>query len=283
MTVPACGVMIFLTDRSMQPVELAREVEARGLDSLFVPEHTHIPLDTHSPFFPDGKVPPPYLRTYDPFVVLGACAAVTERIRLGTGICLVSQRHPITLAKEVATLDRMSNGRFIFGIGAGWNRPEIENHGVAFGERWQVVRERILAMKTIWREEEAEFHGKHVDFAPLWSYPKPVNPGGPPIWIGANSRFVAERVAEYADGWIPVGGRAGGATIEQLRAACARRGRRFEDLTLAMFYPPLDEAVLRQQVADGYSHLIFGLPSAPRDEVLPVLDQVATVAERLRA
>jgi probable F420-dependent oxidoreductase len=282
MTSPACGVMIFATDQSMQPVELAREVEARGLDSLFVPEHTHIPLDTHSPFFPDGKVPAPYLRTYDPFVVLGACAAVTERIKLGTGICLVSQRHPITLAKEVATVDRLSNGRFIFGIGAGWNKPEIENHGVEFEQRWKVVRERILAMKTIWREDEAEFHGEYVDFAPMWSYPKPVQPGGPPIWIGANSKYVADRVAEYADGWIPVGGRAGGASVEQLREACAKRGRNAEDITLALFYPPLDEAAVREQVAAGYSHLIFGLPSAPRDEVLPVLDQVAALAGRLR-
>ncbi|MGE0485575.1 MAG: LLM class F420-dependent oxidoreductase [Gammaproteobacteria bacterium] len=282
MTPPACGVMIFATDQSMQPVDLAREVEARGLDSLFVPEHTHIPLGTTSPFFPEGKIPPHYLRTYDPFVVLGACAAVTERIKFGTGICLVSQRHPITLAKEVATLDRLSNGRFIFGIGAGWNKPEIENHGVEFESRWKVVRERILAMKTIWTEDEAEFHGDYVDFAPMWSYPKPVQAGGPPIWIGANSKFVADRVAEYADGWIPVGGREGGASVAQLREACAKRGRNADDITLALFYPPMEEAAVREQVAAGYSHLIFGLPSAPRDEVLPVLDQVAALADRLR-
>ncbi|MEX2480255.1 MAG: LLM class F420-dependent oxidoreductase [Gammaproteobacteria bacterium] len=282
MTAPACGVMIFATDESIQPLDLAREVEGRGLDSLFVPEHTHIPLDTHSPFFPDGKVPASYLRTYDPFVVLGACAAVTTRIRLGTGICLVSQRHPISLAKEVATVDRLSNGRFIFGVGAGWNKPEVENHGVDFERRWRVVRERILAMKTIWRDDEPEFHGEYVDFEKLWSYPKPVQPGGPPIWIGANSTFVADRVAEYADGWIPIGGRAGGASIDQLREACARRGRAFEDITLALFYPPLDEVELRQRLASGYSHLIFGLPSAGRDEVLPVLDKIAALAARLR-
>ncbi|MGB1880349.1 MAG: LLM class F420-dependent oxidoreductase [Gammaproteobacteria bacterium] len=280
---PDCGVMIFATDRSMQPVELAREVEARGLDSLFVPEHTHIPLDTSSPFFPEGKIPEHYLRTYDPFVVLGACAAVTERIRLGTGICLVSQRHPITLAKEVATIDRMSNGRFIFGVGAGWNRPEIENHGVEFERRWRVVRERILAMKTIWTEDEAEFHGEYVNFDRMWSYPKPVQAGGPPIWIGANSRFVAERIAEYGDGWIPVGGRAGEGTVEQVREACAARGRNFDDITLALFYPPMDEAEIRNSLAQGYSHLIFGLPSESREKVLPVLDQIATLADRLRA
>ena len=171
------GAIIFATDKSIQPIELATEIEGRGLDSFFVPEHTHIPTDTNSPFFPDGKVPDMYLRTYDPFVVLGAYAAVTESISLGTGICLVSQRHPITLAKEVATVDRLSNGRFIFGIGAGWNQPEVENHGVPFAKRWAVTRERILAMKQIWTKEEPEFHGDYVNFDKMWSYPKPIQKG----------------------------------------------------------------------------------------------------------
>jgi len=277
------GTIIFATDRSIQPLELARAIEERGLDSLFVPEHTHIPLESKSPFLPDGKLPEAYLRTYDPFVVLGAAAAVTNRIALGTGICLVSQRHPISLAKEVATLDRLSNGRFIFGIGAGWNKPEVENHGIEFERRWQIVRERILAMKTIWREDEAEFHGEYVRFNKMWSYPKPVQPGGPPIWIGANSRYVVDRVAEYADGWLPIGGRAGGASIADLRAACVRRGRRFEDITLAFFYAPFDEAEARARIVEGYSHLVYALPSGSRDEVLPVLDRVADLARRLRS
>ena len=276
------GAIMFATDQSIQPTELARAIEERGLDGLFVPEHTHIPLTSRSPFFPDGKLPPPYLRTYDPFVVLGAAAAVTERIHLGTGICLVSQRHPISLAKEVATVDRLSNGRFIFGVGAGWNKPEVEHHGVAFEQRWKVVRERIQAMRAIWTEDEPEFHGEFVQFDKLWSYPKPVQKGGPPIWLGANSRFVAERVAEYADGWLPVGGREGGATIEQVREACARRGRRFEDLTLADFYAPQDEAQARAHIAQGYTYLVFGLPSDTRDVVLPALDQVAALVARLR-
>ncbi len=277
-----CGVIIFATDQSIQPTALARAVEERGLDSLFVPEHTHIPLTSVSPFLPGGVLPEPYKRTHDPFVVLGAAAAVTERIRLGTGICLVSQRHPITLAKEVATVDRLSNGRFTFGIGAGWNQPEVENHGVAFENRWRVLRERVLAMKTIWSEDEPEFHGEFVNFDKLWSYPKPVQAGGPPIWLGANSKYVVDRVAEYADGWLPIGGRAGGATIDQLREACAKRGRRFEDITLALFYAPLDESALRAQVALGYSELVFALPSDSRDAVLPVLDQIAAMAEKLR-
>ena len=276
------GVIMFATDKAMQPAALARAVEERGLDGLFLPEHTHIPLDTRSPFFPDGKLPAPYLRTYDPFVALGACAAVTERIHLGTGICLVSQRHPISLAKEVATIDRLSNGRFIFGVGAGWNKPEIEHHGVSFDTRWRVVRERILAMKTIWREDEPEFHGEFVDFNKLWSYPKPVQIGGPPIWLGANSKFVADRVAEYADGWLPVAGRQGGATLADLKEACARRGRRYEDITLSYFYAPLDEQAARAQIAQGYSYLVYGLPSESPEQVLPVLDQVAALAAKLR-
>ena len=231
-----CGVIIFPTDQSVQPVELAKAVEARGLDSLFVPEHTHIPIDSKSPFLPGGEVPEHYRRTYDPLVVLAACAAVTEKISLGTGICLVSQRHPITLAKEIASLDMISNGRVIFGVGAGWNKPEVENHGIAFEQRWAVLRERVLAMKAIWTEDEPEFHGEFVDFNPIWSYPKPAQAGGPPIWIGANSAYVADRVAEYADGWLPIGGRAGGATIEQLREACEKRGRSFDDITLALFF-----------------------------------------------
>lgn len=277
-----CGVIIFATDRCMQPVELARAVEARGLDSLFVPEHTHIPLGSVSPFLPGGVLPEPYRRTYDPFAVLGAAAAVTERIRLGTGICLVTQRHPITLAKEVATVDQLSNGRFVFGIGAGWNRPEVENHGTVFAQRWRVLRERVLAMKTIWREDEPEFHGEFVNFDKLWSYPKPVQAGGPPIWLGANSQYVVDRVAEYADGWLPIDGRAGSASIDDLRAACAKRGRRFEDITLARFYAPLDEAALQAQIAQGYTEFVFGLPSESREQVLPALDRIADMAERLR-
>ena len=277
-----CGVIIFPTDQSIQPVELAKAIEARGLDSLFVPEHTHIPTDSKSPFLPGGEVPDHYRRTYDPFVVLAACAAVTEKISLGTGICLVSQRHPITLAKEIASLDMLSNGRVIFGVGAGWNKPEVENHGIAFEQRWAVLRERILAMKVIWTEDEPEFHGEFVDFNPIWSYPKPVQAGGPPIWIGANSAYVADRVAEYADGWLPIGGRAGGATIKQLREACAKRGRSFDDITLALFFPPTDEAQAHAQIDVGYSELVYGLPSAGADKVLPALDDIAALAEKLR-
>ena len=190
-----CSVLIFPTDQTIQPVDLALAVEERGLDALFLPEHTHIPVGSTSPFMPKGVVPEFYKRTYDPFVALAACAAVTERIKLATGICLITQRNPITLAKEIASLDMIANGRVILGVGAGWNITEMENHGTQFETRWEVLRERIMAMKTIWQEDEPEFHGEYVDFDPMWSYPKPRQNGGPPIWIGANSKWAPERVA----------------------------------------------------------------------------------------
>ena len=175
------GVNMFPTDYSIQPVELAKAVEARGFDSLFFPEHTHIPASRATPFPGGGDLPKHYWHAHDPFVALGAAAAVTEHIRLGTGICLVIERDPITLAKEIASLDMISNGRAIIGIGAGWNREEMENHGANYQHRWAIVREKVLAMREIWNNDTAEFHGEHVDFAPIWSYPKPVQAGGPPI------------------------------------------------------------------------------------------------------
>ena len=200
------GVQMFPTDYAIQPVELAKAVEERGLDSLFFPEHTHIPASRATPFPGGGDLPKQYWHTHDPYVALGACAAVTERITLGTGICLVIERDPITLAKEAASLDMISNGRFVMGIGAGWNREEMENHGANYKHRWAEMREKVLAMKAIWTQDEPQFHGEYVNFDKIWSYPKPVQAGGPPIWIGANSKWVFDRVAEYADGWMPIGG-----------------------------------------------------------------------------
>jgi probable F420-dependent oxidoreductase len=278
-----CGIIIFPTDETIQPVELAQAVEARNLDSLFLPEHTHIPVGSTSPFMPDGVVPEFYRRTHDPFVALAACAAVTEHITLATGICLVTQRDPITLAKEVASLDMISHGRVVLGIGAGWNAGEMENHGTRFESRWKVLRERVLAMKTIWCEDEPEFHGEYVDFDPMWSYPKPMQSGGPPIWIGANSKWIPDRVADYADGWMPINGRAGGGTIDMLKAACERRGRDFSTITLGLFMAPMDEAEINARIAEGYTELIFAVPAEDRDSVLGQLDRIADFADKIRA
>ncbi len=275
------GVQIFPTDQTIQPIDVALAVEERGLDSLFFPEHTHIPTARTTPFPGGGALPEHYWRSHDPFVSLAAAAAVTKRIRIGTGICLVIERDPITLAKECASLDYISEGRLVLGIGAGWNREEMENHGADYKNRWKIVREKILAIREIWTRDEAEFHGDFVDFDPLWSWPKPKQAGGPPIWMGANSKWVFDRVAEYCDGWMPIGG-AGKNGMENLKAACDARGRDVSTVTLALFGAPTDEDQLKRRIDQGFTELIFGLPQADRDTVLSVLDKHAKLAERCR-
>ena len=276
------GVTMFPTDTAIGPVEVARAVEERGFDSLFFPEHTHIPASRATPFPGGGDLPEMYWHAHDPFVALGAAAAATERIRLGTGICLVIERDPITLAKEIASLDTISNGRAVIGIGAGWNREEMENHGADYKNRWAVVREKVLAMREIWNNAEAEFHGKHVDFDPIWSYPKPVQDNGPPIWIGANSKWVFDRVADYGDGWMPIGG-LGSGNMARLREALDARGRKVEDLDLALFGAPPDAGELRGRIDQGFDNLIFAVPPADGDVVFPLLDRYAAVVAELKA
>ncbi len=276
------GINMFPTDYSMQPVEIARAVEERGFDSLFFPEHTHIPCSRATPFPGGGELPKHYWHAHDPFVALSAAAAVTERIQLGTGICLIIERDPITTAKEIASLDMISNGRAVLGIGAGWNREEMENHGANYPKRWAVVREKVLAMREIWTQDEAEFHGEHVNFDPIWSYPKPVQPNGPPIWIGANSKWVFDRIADYADGWLPIGG-LGSGNMERLRAALDAKGRRVEDVTLALFGAPMDADKVAGRIEQGFDHLSFGVPPADADTVLPLLDRYAELVAQVKA
>jgi len=280
---PYFGVTIFPTDEAIQPAELARAVEERGLDSLFVTEHTHIPASRRTPWPGGADLPREYWRTHDPFVALAAAAAVTSRIRLGTGVCLVVERDPIQLAKEVASLDVVSGGRFVFGVGAGWNREEMENHGVDYPTRWKLVREKVLAMRAIWTQDAPEFHGELVDFDPIWSWPKPVQPGGPKVLIGAQSKWAYARVADYGDGWMPIALLGG---IEQgtaaLRRACDLAGRDFDSLHNSVYGHPADEEKCRNTLALGFEELTFPLPSAGRDEVLPLLDRYAELARKLR-
>ena len=277
----AFGVQIFPTDQTIQPIALAKAVEERGLDSLFFPEHTHIPTARTTPFPGGTDLPEWYWRSHDPFVALTAAAAVTSRIKLGTGICLVIERDPIILAKECASLDMISGGRLILGLGAGWNVEEMENHGASFEHRWAIVREKVLAMKAIWTQDAAEFHGKHVDFDPIWSWPKPVQPGGPPIWLGANSKWVFDRVAEYCEGWMPIGG-AGSGAMETMSAALEKRDRSIADLDVALFGAPADEEQANFRLEQGFTHLVFGLPQRSESEVLTHLDTIAKLAETLR-
>src|SRR5579871_6995078 len=197
------GAAMFFTDYSMSPTELARALEERGFDSLRTPEHSHIPLTRKTPFPSGGDLPKKYYDVMDPFVVLGAAAAVTKTLLLGTGVCLIAQRDPIQTAKLVASIDQVSNGRFVFGVGNGWNQDEMENHGTNFATRHKLARERIEAMKAIWTQDTAEYHGEFVDFGPMQAWPKPVQTPHPPILIGGAFPYSARRAVRYGDGWMP--------------------------------------------------------------------------------
>jgi probable F420-dependent oxidoreductase len=270
------GVVMFATDYAIRPDELARAVESRGFESLWVPEHTHIPASRRSPWPGGPNLPKEYWHTYDPFVALAMAATVTTRLRLGTGICLVIERDPITLAKEVASLDHLSNGRFLFGIGGGWNAEEMEDHGTAFKTRWRRLREQILAMKEIWTKEEAEFHGEFVRFDKMWAHPKPIQRPHPPILMGGDGPTTFDRVLEYCDGWMPIAGRMGSSFAEKfatLQRRAKEAGRAPVPVTAFMVRP--DRAALDALEAGGIARAIFGLPSGDRDEIMPLLDGYA--------
>ena len=231
------GIYIFATDYTIRIDELAREAEQRGFESLFIPEHTHIPASRRSPWPGGPELPREYWHTLDPFVALGYAAAATSTIRLGTGICLLTERDPIVNAKEVATLDLLSGGRFELAIGAGWNAEEMENHGTAFATRFRVMSERARAMKVIWAEEEPEFHGEFVDFDPIWSWPKPVQTPNPPILVGGETDYTLRRVVEWADGWFPRG-RGGFDPAEgmaRLKRIADEAGRSMDTINVSLF------------------------------------------------
>ncbi|MDQ1519189.1 MAG: hypothetical protein QOI55_262 [Actinomycetota bacterium] len=268
---------MFTTDLTMSPVELARETEARGLYSLYIPEHTHIPTSRRTP--PptgDAQLRDEYKRTLDPFVALSAAAACTERLVLGTGICLVAQREPIVTAKAIATLDVLSGGRFVLGMGFGWNADEIEHHGVTMPTRRAQAREHVLAMQALWRNDVASFDGTFVRFSPSWSWPKPVQPGGPPVLIGgaAGPKLFAH-VAEYGDGWIPIGGAGMKAALPELHRACEERGRDPSTLRIVPFGTVPDPGKLDYYASIGVDEVVLRVPSATRDRVLPLLDEYA--------
>jgi probable F420-dependent oxidoreductase len=271
------GVVMFATDYAIRPDELGRALEERGFESLWVPEHTHIPASRRSPWPGGPDLPREYWHSYDPFVALTAAATATTRLRLGTGICLVIERDPITTAKEVASLDRLSGGRFIFGIGGGWNAEEMENHGTDFKKRWRVLRERVLAMKEIWTKEEAEFHGEFVRFDKIWSHPKPLQKPHPPILMGGDGPTTFDRVIEFADGWMPISrpGRSPVERIPELRQQAERAGRDPRSIPVSLFFAKPDKAALDGLRTAGVSRAIFGLPSESRDKVLPRLDGYA--------
>ena len=274
------GAAIFATDYSIRPDDLAKLLEDRGFDSMWVPEHTHIPASRVSPWPGGSDLPREYWHTYDPFVALTAAAGATTDLKLGTGICLMMERDPITTAKEVASLDMISNGRFIFGIGGGWNAEEMANHGTQFRRRWRVLRENILAMKEIWTQEEAEFHGRYVSFDKLWSYPKPVQKPHPPIIMGGDGPTTFDRVVEYCDGWMPISGRSAqgpglGEKIATLKRRVEDAGRDPDSITISSFNARAEAETLRRMESDGVDRAVFMLPSAERDVVVPLIDEWA--------
>ncbi len=278
------GLSIFPTTYSIHPVRLAREAEARGFESIFMVEHTHIPASRRTPYPAGGDLPSIYWESYEPFVALAQAAAVTEQLKIGTGICIVPEHHPIALAKRIGSLDALSRGRFVFGVGAGWNAEELRNHGVEFEDRWAVTRESILAMKQCWTKKDAEFHGEHFDFDPVWVEPKPVQTPHPPILIGASSKYAVERVAEYADGWMPIAGSCDlDERLAQLRDACDRRGRDFSKIDVSLFAAPAAPGQLDKLAKQGVKRVILPLPTRDESKVLSILDSYAPlVANRPR-
>jgi probable F420-dependent oxidoreductase len=273
------GALIFPTDLSIRPDQLAREMEDRGFESLWVTEHTHIPTSRRTPWPGGAELPDEYRRTLDPFVALTAAAAVTEHLRLGTGICLVAQHHPITLAKTVASLDLISGGRVLFGVGVGWNVDEMEHHGVHADRRRSHARENVLAMQRLWTDEEASFDGEFVRFSPSWSWPKPVQRPHPPVIMGgAGGPITFRHVVEYCDGWMPIHGRRN--VIERigdLRQSAEDAGRDPASIEIGVFGCPPDASVIEDYAAAGVSRCVIGLPSGGADEVLPILDRAAAL------
>ena len=271
------GVFYFATDYGIDVSELARALEERGFDSLFLPEHTHIPVSRKSPFPGGGELPKKYAHTHDPFVALSFAAAATKTLTVGTGICLVPQHDPIVAAKSVASLDQLSGGRFVFGIGGGWNVEEMEDHGATYGTRFKLMRERILAMKALWTQEEAEYHGEMVDFGPCWAYPKPVQKPHPPVILGGETDHTLRRVVDFCDGWFPrpnYGFKAKDG-VARLRRFADEAGRDMSTLSVTVFRAPPDPAALDEYRDAGIRSALFEVPDASRDEILKQLDEQA--------
>ncbi len=282
------GVFSYNTDYVMQPAPLARALEERNFESLWIGEHTHIPASRKTPYPLGGELPRVYVDMMDPFVALGAAAAVTEKLKIGTGVCLVMQRDVITLAKEVATLDILSGGRVLFGIGGGWNQEEMENHGIPFEHRFRILREKVEALKTLWMDDESTYNGRHVSFDRVWLYPKPIQKPHPPILGGFFSDAGRKRVVRYCDGWMPNFAAMADPDIAKafagLRQQMEEAGRDPESLDLGMWALPdemPDEAKLQYFKEAGVQRVILFAPIAGSEKVLPFLDHYAEIIPKL--
>jgi probable F420-dependent oxidoreductase len=272
------GLMTFPTDSSIAPAELGKAAEDAGFEALLFAEHTHIPVSRDTPNPRGGELPDKYWHTHDPFVALATVAQATERLRLGTGICLIVERDPIVTAKAAASLDFLSGGRFEFGIGGGWNREEMRNHGTDPRRRFSIMRERILAMKEIWTNDEPEFHGEHVDFDALWSWPKPVQDPHPPVLVGGIGEKVLDRVLGYGDEWMP-----NRAEPEELAPRIAElRERAGRHVPVSYYAAPPEDDFIERLAAAGVDRALLDVPSEGADTVLPLLERYAELAARHR-
>jgi probable F420-dependent oxidoreductase len=278
------GAVMFFTTDSMQPAPLARAMEERGFESLWVPEHTHIPSSLRSAYPASGGLVRAYYELMDPFLALNTAATVTTKLKVGTGIALITQRDPIVTAKMVSSIDQLSQGRFLFGVGNGWNQDEIENHGTAFESRHKLARERVEAMKTIWAEEEPEYHGEFVSFGKMKQWPKPFQKPHPPIIVGGAFPYAARRAVRYGDGWIPRDDwldRDGIEVLDKFRAMAKEAGRDPASLSISTFRVRDDLERLKRYRELGIDRVVFSLPAENDDKIMPILDRWAELKRQL--
>ena len=275
------GAAIFFTEYSIGPIELAQALEERGFESLWAPEHSHIPVSRKTPYPGGGELPKEYFDVMDPFVTLTAAAAVTKKLKVATGVCLIQQRDVIQTAKLVASLDQVSGGRFLFGIGGGWNQDEMENHGTDYKTRFQRVRESVEAMKEIWTKDEAEYHGEIVKFDPVFAWPKPVQKPHPPILVGGGFPQGARRAIRYGNGWLPIMSADGLiALIPKYQEMAREAGRDVAEVPISAWNAKFDADTAKRLGEFGVARMITTLPPVGRDKVLPILDRCA---EAMRA
>jgi probable F420-dependent oxidoreductase len=278
------GAVMFFTTESMQPAPLAQAMEERGFESLWVPEHTHIPSSLKSAYPASGGLVRAYYELMDPFLALNTAATVTSKLKVGTGIALITQRDPIVTAKMVSSIDQLSGGRFLFGVGNGWNQDEIENHGTAFESRHKLARERVEAMKTIWVEEEPEYHGEFVSFGKMKQWPKPFQKPHPPIIVGGAFPYAARRAIRYGDGWIPRDDwldRDGIEVLDKFRTMAKEAGRDPASLPITIFRVPevLDQLKFCQEI--GVDRVTFTLPAEKEDKLMPIIDRWSELKRQL--
>ena len=283
----AFGASMFFTEYSMAPGELGVALEQRGFESVWAPEHSHIPLSRKTPFPAGGELPKKYHATMDPFVTLTVAAMATKTLKVGTGVCLVAQRDPIQTAKLVASIDQVSGGRFLFGVGNGWNRDEMENHGTVFETRHKLARERVEAMKAIWTQTKPEYHGEFVNFDPMMAWPKPLQKPHPPVIVGGAFPYSARRAIRYGDGWIPQASRGGYSEIAELipqfRQMASEAGRDPTSIEITVWFPKQDADLMKRYRDLGVARVVFNLESEKADTILPSIDGWAALMRRVNA